>query len=170
MNNGFFAVIILIIIIVFGGLIFYVSGLSDNFNLDDANNGSSSIDTNNTNVSNVSTKADIVAVQSGPAYAKEGSDIMITWAIKNEGKNPITNAKAVDQNYNYNFGTINPGESKSIKYSLHIPSAKDMRDAGFAIDDKDNDDELFIGGFSLSYSMNGKNYHINSNSITIILE
>ena len=169
MNNGFFAVIILIIIIVFGGLIFCVSGLSDNFNLGDDNN--SSITTNNTNVSDVKyTKADIVAVQSGPAYAKEGSDIMITWAIKNEGKNPITNAKAVDQNYNYNFGTINPGESKSIKYSLHIPSAKDMRDAGFAIDDKDNDDELFIGGFSLSYSMNGKNYHINSNSITIILE
>lgn len=169
MNNGFFAVIILIIIVVFGGIIFYVSGAADNFHLGDADN-SSDIDTNNTNVSNVnSTKVDIVAVQSGPASAKEGSDIMITWAIRNEGKNPITNVKAVDQNYNYNFGTLNPGESKSIKYSLHIPSAKDMRDAGFAIDENE-DDELFIGGFSLSYSMNGKNYHINSNSITIILE
>ena len=173
MNNGFFAGIIIIIIIVFGGVMFFVTGLSpQDINLTDVEDdidNNTDIGLNNSDINKTSSNKTVVAIQSGPAHASEGSKIDITWAVKNDANSTITNVKAIDQNFDYNFGSLAPGESKSVNYTLYIPTINDLKSAGFDVND-DSMDEFLIGGFGLSYSMDGQDYTIKSNDITIILK
>lgn len=173
MNNGFFAGIIIIIIIVFGGVMFFVTGSPQDIGLTDVENNSddsiNNIGLDNSDINKTTSNKTVVAIQSGPAHAKEGSKIDITWAVKNDANSTITNVEAVDQNFDYNFGSLAPGESKSVNYTLYIPTINDLKSAGFDVSDESME-EFFIGGFALSYSMNGQNYTINSNNITIILK
>lgn len=180
MNNGFFAGIIIIIIIVFGGVIYYATDLSsqdmglndvENNNVKDINsvNNDKGINLNNKLNNETTSNKTVVAIQSAPANASEGSKIEITWAVKNDANSTITDVKGVDQNFNYTFGSLAPGESKSVNYSLYIPTINDLKSAGLDINNESMD-EFFIGGFSLSYSMDDENYTINSNDINIILK
>ncbi len=173
MNNGFFAGIIIIIIIVFGGVMFFVTGLSPQdislTDVEDDIDNNTDIGLNNSYINKTSSNKTVVAIQSGPAHASEGSKIDITWAVKNDANSTITNVKAIDQNFDYNFGSLAPGESKSVNYSLYIPTINDLKSAGFDVNE-DSMDEFLIGGFGLSYSMDGQDYTIKSNDITIILK
>lgn len=173
MNNGFFAGIIIIIIIVFGGVMFFVTGLSPQdislTDVEDDIDNNTNIGLNNSYINKTSSNKTVVAIQSGPAHASEGSKIDITWAVKNDANSTITNVKAIDQNFDYNFGSLAPGESKSVNYSLYIPTINDLKSAGFDVNE-DSMDEFLIGGFGLSYSMDGQDYTIKSNDITIILK
>lgn len=173
MNNGFFAGIIIIIIIVFGGVMFFVTGLSPQdlslTDVEDDIDNNTDIGLNNSDINKNSSNKTVVAIQSGPAHASEGSKIDITWAVKNDANSTITNVKAIDQNFDYNFGSLAPGESKSVNYTLYIPTINDLKSAGFDVND-DSMDEFLIGGFGLSYSMDGQDYTIKSNDITIILK
>lgn len=174
MNNGFFAGIIIIIIIVFGGVMFFVTDLSpQDISWTDVENNidnNTDIDLNNSDINETSFNKTVVAIQSGPAHAKEGSKVLITWAVKNDENSTITNVKAIDQNFDYDFGSLAPGESKSVNYTLYIPTINDLKSAGFDVNDDSDWNEFFIGGFRLSYSMDGKDYSINSNNLTIILK
>lgn len=179
MNNGFFAVILIIIILVFGGVMYYATdlnpqgiGLSDveDNNISNVNNSNNmGLNNSSTNINTNTSNKTVVAIQSGPAHASEGSKIDITWAVKNDANSTITNVKAIDQNFDYDFGSLAPGESKSVNYTLYIPTINDLKSAGFDVND-DIMDEFLIGGFGLSYSMNGQDYTIKSNDITIILK
>ena len=156
---------------------FFVTGLSPQdislTDVEDDVDNSTDIGLNNSDINGTSSNDTVVAIQSGPVSAKEGSNITISWAVKNDANSTITNVKGIDQNFDYDFGSLAPGESKSINHSLYIPTMNDLISAGFDVNgngmDEDGMDEFFIGGFALSYSMNGKDYSINSNSITVIL-
>ena len=116
MNNGFFAIILIIIILVFGGVMYYAAdlnpqsiGLSDveDNNISNVNN-SNNMGLNNSNTNTNTSNKTVVTIQSGPAHASEGSKIDITWAVKNDANSTITNVKAIDQNFDYDFGNLAP--------------------------------------------------------------
>lgn len=186
MNNGFFAMVVLVIIIVFGGTILYVSDvvpeLNDSIDLAlGIDDGISNVSLNKTvknitenttigvQIKNNKSSVDkgVIATQLAPSKAKEGSNITIVWKVKNYSNKKITGVKGIDQNYEYRFGSLNPGDVKSINYSFYIPSVEDLKNAGFGLSEDYDKENLYIGGFSLSYHMNGKKYKINSNEVVI---
>lgn len=186
MANKFFVSLLLVIIVVFSGIIIYAAdvipqfnesidstlGLNDGINETNASVVVKNI-TNNTakinNTANTSANS-VIAMQYGPSSSKQGNNVTITWEVKNSLNETIFDVKGLDQNYEYCFGSLAPGESKSVNYSFYIPSVDDLRNAGFGVSEDNNKENLYIGGFSLSYYLDGKVYSINSNEIVIVLE
>jgi hypothetical protein len=133
------------------------------------------IQSNNTTVNNVTTKASnetanikIIANQTGPATAKKGDNITINYTVSNKGGQVVYNVKADDQNFETTIGTLKPGETKSYQYTLHIPTDTEVQqdfDPNGTVSNP-----LFIGGFGVSFSdSNGSTHTINANSLEIKL-
>ena len=128
---------------------------------------------NNDNNTTTSTKTvadvNIVANQTGPTTSKKGDNVTINYSVSNIGGQVVNNVKIQDQNFDKTIGTLNPGETKTYQYTLHIPTDKEVQE-----DFKSNStvsNPFFIGGFSVSFTdLNGSSQTINSNSLEIKLE
>lgn len=119
------------------------------------------------NITKNKTARGISVIQEGPSSADYGKNVSIKWTVTNKGSQPITNVNGTSQDFNYNFGTIKPGESKSITFKMSIPSLDQVKnDFG---DDATVPNPFIIGGFHLSYNLNGKLNEVTSNSLSIPL-
>ncbi|MCL2687066.1 MAG: hypothetical protein FWE58_00835 [Methanobrevibacter sp.] len=169
MNVKIIALIVVIVLAIAGASAFFIlQNPSDNNNTNsNQTNGTNNTQitiNNNTNNKNTSS---VSAVLSGPDSASEGSSVTLTWKVKNTGEVEITNVSAGDQNEDFDFGTIKPGETKTHTYTLYIPTSE-----GVKIDFGENatvSNPFYVGGFGLSYSVNGHVTTTNSNSIKIPL-
>ncbi|MGL6297638.1 MAG: hypothetical protein ACRC1M_00540 [Methanobacteriaceae archaeon] len=140
-----------------------------------SNNGGNNI-TNETNITNNSTNngsnanntvtGNVTAKLSGPAEAAKGDSVDLTWTVTNNMNTAISSVKGTDQNANYNFGTIAPGETKTFTFKVKIPTDDEVK-ADFGGGSVSN--PFGIGGFALSWDVNGETKNINSNSIEIKL-
>ena len=167
MNEKFIALLVVIVIAIVGVSAFLLTqDLSNNSNGNDSNQTNGNNNTkinNNTNKTNVS----VSAVLSGPEIAKEGDTISLIWTVTNNGNVNITNVRGIDQNEDHDFGTINPGQTKTHTFNVPIPIYKDV--AQDFQKTSTVSDPFFIGGFGLSYTANGQRFTIQSNSIEILL-
>lgn len=180
MSNKFIALIIVIIIIIFGISAFLLSQQTDvennnNKNIND--NNSSNTFNNTTNNSNTSTgntnhkgnidQNGVTASLNGPISSSEGKTVQLTWKIINSGNESISSVSAIDQLNSHEFGTMAPGESKSFTVSLRIFTLKSLRqDFG---PDVIISNPHYIGGYSVTYDLNGIQFQFNANALKIKL-
>ncbi|MCK9151487.1 hypothetical protein [Methanobacterium alcaliphilum] len=111
---------------------------------------------------------DVTAIQKGPATAKKGENITLTYTIHNNGNSDIYNVSVADQNFYKFLGTIKAGQSKSFTNRAYIPTDREVKeDFG---PDATVSNPFYIGGVAVSYqNANGKTFGINSNSLSIPL-
>ncbi|MBZ9570154.1 hypothetical protein KQY27_01120 [Methanobrevibacter sp. TMH8] len=181
MNNKFIALIIVIIIAVCGVSAFLLT--QDNINNNGSSNGTMAgnntgnntmgnnttnvIPSGNTNNKGVTDQNGVIASLNGPKYSAQGKTVNLVWKITNNGSETIQNVQAQDQSNSHDFGNIAPGESKTFTASLNIPTlAQVKQDFG---PDATIANPFSIGGFSVTYSLNGENFQFNSNSLDIRL-
>lgn len=178
MQNKFIALLIVIIIAVCGVSAFLLTQNNNTENNNITDNNGSNDNINNTmknknmNLGNTNFKGNtdengIIASLNGPLYSSEGKTINLTWKITNNGNDTINNVSAEDQSSSHNFGTLAPGESKIYSVSLNIPTLAQVKeDFG---PDATVSNPFSIGGYSISYLLNGEEFQFNSNSIDIKL-
>ncbi len=136
-----------------------------------AKNNTTTVNNSMNTTTSTKTVADIniVANQTGPATAKKGDNVTINYSVSNNGGQAVNNVKIQDQNFDTTIGTLNPGETKTYQYTLHIPTDKEVQE-----DFKSNStvsNPFFIGGFGVSFTdLNGSSHTISSNSLEIKLE
>lgn len=135
--------------------------------------GNNTTEQNNTTVqqneTNTSAKAvDIVATQSGPATAKKGENVTITYEVSNKGTETVYNMQIVSQDFDQNVGTLKPGETRKYTVQIYIPTdAEVQKDFGA---NATVSNPFFIGGFGVLFNdANGSKHSINANSIEISL-
>jgi hypothetical protein len=159
MRNKFLILIVIVIVAILGLSAFLLT--------QDPKTTAKLSTNNTTNNSTTSQNNSILVTLEGPKSAKEGDNIQIVWKITNNLNVPITNVQGIDQNEFYNFGQINPGETKTYSFLIYIPSLKDIEmDFGPSASVSD---PFYIGGFNVKYFVNGVEYSTNSNSIEIKL-
>jgi hypothetical protein len=118
--------------------------------------------------SNKTTSTELVASQTGPASAVKGDNVTIKYNVSNIGAQIAYNVKATSQDFDTTIGTLNPGETKSYQYTLHIPTDKEVQEDFGSNATVSN--PFFIGGFGVSYTdSSGSTHTINANSIEIKL-
>jgi CARDB len=136
-----------------------------------AKNNTTTVNNNNLNTTtSTKTVADIniVANQTGPATAKKGDNVTINYSVSNKGGQVVNNVKIHDQNFDTTIGTLNPGETKTYQYTLHIPTDKEVQEDFGSNSTVSN--PFSIGGFGVSFTdSNGSSHTINSNSLEIKL-
>ncbi len=136
-----------------------------------AKNNTTTVNNNINTTKTTKTVADIniVANQTGPGTTKKGDNATINYSVSNKGGQVVNNVKIHDQNFDTTIGTLNPGETKTYQYTLHIPTDKEVQE-----DFKSNStvsNPFFVGGFGVSFNdLNGSSHTINSNSLEIKLE
>ena len=136
-----------------------------------AKNNTTTVNNNINTTKTTKTVADIniVANQTGPGTTKKGDNATINNSVSNKGGQVVNNVKIHDQNFDTTIGTLNPGETKTYQYTLHIPTDKEVQE-----DFKSNStvsNPFFVGGFGVSFNdLNGSSHTINSNSLEIKLE
>jgi len=136
-----------------------------------AKNNTTTVNNNINTTKTTKTVADIniVANQTGPGTTKKGDNATINYSVSNKGGQVVNNVKIHDQNFDTTIGTLNPGETKTYQYTLHIPTDKEVQE-----DFKSNStvsNPFFVGGFGVSFTdLNGSSHTINSNSLEIKLE
>jgi len=164
MNGKLIALIVVIIIAVVGVSAFLLIQTPQ-----DISNGNDTNKTNGTNNGTINNKTNVnvSAVLSGPSSSKEGSTITLTWKVTNNGNTDITNVQGSSQDEYYNFGTIGPGQTKTHTFNTYIPTTEGIKeDFG---ENATISNPFLIGGFGLSFSVNGQEHSIQSNSIEIPL-
>ncbi|BBL61980.1 hypothetical protein MARBORIA2_01820 [Methanobrevibacter arboriphilus] len=178
MQNKFIALIIVIIIAICGVSAFLLTQGTDNEvnNITDNSSSNKTVNnvTNNTNINNGNTnfngntdENDITASLNGPKYSAEGKTVNLIWKITNNGNTTINNILAEDQSSSNNFGSLAPGESKTYSVSLNIPTLAQVKeDFG---SDATVSNPFSIGGYSITYVLNGEQFQFNSNSLEIKL-
>ncbi len=121
------------------------------------------------NTTNTSAKAvDVVATQTGPATAKKGEDVNITYEVSNKGTETVYNVQIVSQDFSQKVGTLKPGETKKYPGIIHIPTDQEVQQDFGANATVSN--PYFIGGFGVLFNdANGSKHSINANSIEIKL-
>ena len=122
---------------------------------------------NSTKNPEVSQNSSVLARLEGPKSAKEGNNIQIIWKITNNLDVPINDVQGIDQNEIYNFGEINPGETKTYSYFIYVPSLKEIKN-DFGLNESISD-SFYIGGFNIKYLINGVEHSTSSNSLEIDL-
>ena len=164
MNGKLIALIVVIIVAIVGvSAFFLVQTPFDNTNGNDTNKTNG---TNNGTIINKTTVS-VSAVLSGPSSSKEGSTITLTWKVTNNGNKEITNVQGSSQDEDYNFGTIAPGQTKTHTFTSYIPTTEGIKqDFG---ENATVSNPFGIGGFGLSFLVDGKEHSIQSNSIDIPL-
>ncbi|WP_409200376.1 hypothetical protein [Methanobrevibacter sp. DSM 116169] len=157
-------VIIVVVIVGIAGVLLLNNGSSDdnNTNTTNKNDSNKNISDNSTSKNKTVVTHDVSAVQEGPSAAKEGSTVTVKWTVTNKGSLSITNVKGISQYGDYNFGTIEPGQSKTTSFELSTQGPYDENES-------EKQESLFIGGFGLEYDFNGKHFKTNSNTIEIAL-
>ncbi len=135
--------------------------------------GNNTTQQNNTtvqqNATNTSAKTvDVVAIQSGPAEAKKGDNVNVTYEVSNKGTETVYNVQIVSQDFEQNVGTLIPGETRKYTGKSHIPT-----DAEVQQNYKTNStvpNPFFIGGFGVLFNdAKGSKYTIKSNDLEIKL-
>lgn len=184
MNNKFIALIIILIIAIGGISAFLLTQDSTISNNNTTNNGTNtgnntinnnvtnntnnkSIPSGNTNHKGVTDQNGVTASLNGPKNSAEGKAVKLTWKITNNGNESITNVQAVDQSDSHNFGTIAAGASKTFTTTLNIPTLAQVEQnfgPGSTISNP-----FFIGGYSVTYNLNGESFQFNANSLKIKL-
>lgn len=108
----------------------------------------------------------IVATQKGPAEAHKGEYITIQYAITNNGAKTVYDVSVTSQNVDKYLGTINPGETRTFKSKINIPTDQEIKqDFG---PDATVSNPFFIGGFAVIYKDdNGNEHTAKSNSLEI---
>lgn len=184
MNNKFIALIIVIIIAICGVSAFLLTqdhttnnGVDNGTNTGNntANNtvnnnnhtNNKTIPSGNTNHKGITDQNGVTASLNGPMYSAEGKSVKITCKITNNANETITNVNGADQLFSHNFGTIAPGESKTFTTTVHIPTAAQL-EADFG-PGASISNPFYIGGYSVTYDLNGENFQFNSNALEIKL-
>lgn len=124
----------------------------------------------NMNVSGATKGYDAIITQRGPtAPQKRGTHVTIHYAVTNNGKNAIYNAKVGGQNLEEkNIGTLNPGQTKKYTYTLYIPTNEDLAYIGGNVKVTS---PLVVGGPKLTFKDDKGVFHsIRSNQISIKLK
>ncbi|MGL4669241.1 MAG: hypothetical protein ACRCVG_01400, partial [Methanobacteriaceae archaeon] len=153
--------IIAILVVGVGVYAFYSNGNGGN-NI----TNSTDIINNSDNTGNNTTNNGVIAKLSGPSQSSKGEYVDLIWTVTNNMNVTISSVKGIDQNNNYNFGTIAPNETKTFTFKVKIPTDEELK-ADFP--DGSVSNPFVIGGFALSWNANGENKEINSNSIKINL-
>ena len=178
MNNKFLILIIVSIIAICGVSAFLLTNPTlDNRNNENVTNNtkfpSSNIIHNKTLHSDITNHNGIVdengiaASLNGPKQVSYGKSVTIIWKVVNNAKDSITNVEAMDQLNSHNFGTITPGESKTFANTLYVPTLAETEQSfgsGSTISNP-----FYIGGFSVTYNLNGENFQFNANPLEIQL-
>jgi hypothetical protein len=135
--------------------------------------GNNTTQQNNTsmqqNVTNTSAKAvDVVATQTGPVTAHKGDNVNITYQVLNNGNESVFNVKISSQDFQQTIDVLKPGETRTFKSQVHIPTDKEVQqDFG---PDATVSNPFYIGGFSASFNdVSGAKHSVLSNSININL-
>jgi len=135
--------------------------------------GNNTTQQNNTtvqqNATNTSVKAvDVAATQKGPATAHKGDNVTITYNVLNNGNESVFNVKIDSQDFQQTIGTLKPGESRTFKNQMHIPTDQEVQqDFG---SNATVANPFYIGGFSVSFiDISGAKHSVLSNSININL-
>ena len=93
------------------------------------------------------------------------NEINIIWEVENDSDSLIENVVATSQSFTHDFGSIDAFNSKSVSFSIKIPSIDDLRkDFG---EDASLPDTLRLGNVNLKYTKNNENYEVFSNSLEI---
>ena len=109
-----------------------------------------------------------MANQTGPATAKKGDNVNITYTVLNNGNEPVFNVKISSQDFQQTIGTLQPGETRTFNNKLHIPTDQEVQQDFGANATVSN--PFYIGGFSVSFNdASGAKHSILSNSISINL-
>jgi len=176
MQNKFIALIIIIVIAICGISAFLLTQSNEVNNIANNTISNQTMDnvTNSKNINNSTTtfngdtdENNITASLNGPKYSSEGNTVNLKWKITNNGNDTITNVIAEDQSSSHNFGSLAPGESKTYSVSMNIPTLAQLReDFG---PDATISNPFSIGGYSITYMLNGEQFQFNSNSLEIKL-
>ena len=134
--------------------------------------GNNTTQQNNTTVQQNTTSSakavDVVANQTGPATAKKGDNVTITYSVLNNGNESVFNVKISSQDFQQTIGTLQPGETRTFNNKLHIPTDQEVQQDFGANATVSN--PFYIGGFSVSFNdASGAKHSILSNSISINL-
>jgi len=124
--------------------------------------------TNNSTNTTGAKAVDVVATQTGPATAKQGNDVTITYEVSNKGSESVFNVKIDSQDFVQSVGTLNPGETKKYSSNIHIPTNAEVQsDFG---SNATVSSPFYIGGFSVSFNdASGAKHSVLSNPININL-
>jgi hypothetical protein len=159
MKNKFLILIIVLIIAILG-----LSALLSPYN----SKITSKLSNNNTiNNSSASQNNSVIAILEGPKSAEEGKNIQIIWKITNNLNVSISNVQGVDQNEFFNFGRINPGETKTYSFFMEVPSLNDIKN-DFGLNATISD-PFYIDSFQVKYFVDEVEFNINSNTLEINL-
>ena len=164
MNSKFLVLNIIIIIAICGVSAFL---LTQDYNINENENkttnktvnnitNNKTIPSDNTTHNGITDKNGVTASLNGPKALAKGKAITLIWKITNNGNETINNVEAIDQSNSNNFGAIAPNESKIFFNTLPIHSA-------------DVSSPLYIGGYSVTYELNGEAFQFNSNALEIQL-
>ncbi len=111
---------------------------------------------------------DVDVTQKGPSSAKKGSNVILSYEVKNNGSESIYNAQINTSTFKKQLGTINPGETKIYKHVIHIPTDAEIKKELGSNAVVSN--PYHVEGIKMTFSdAQGLKYSINSNSVDINL-
>jgi len=148
------------------------STINNSIGINSANNSSANNSSNiNSNSSNdivftnhkgKTDKNKVTVTANCQKTAYQGTNASIIWKVTNNGNETIKNVVASSQIEVYNFGNIKPGETKIHEFTSYIPTNKDL-EIDFDMKGGQWPGPLSSFGFSVDYSINGKNFSFRSN-------
>jgi len=136
--------------------------------------GNNTTQQNNTTVQQNATNTtsthavNVIATQTGPATAKKGDNVTITYSVLNNGNESVFNMKISSQGFQQTIDALKPGETRTFQTQVHIPTDQEVQQDFKSSSTVPN--PFYIGGFSVSFDdVSGAKHSILSNYININL-
>jgi len=178
MNKKYLGIILLLVIAISGVSAFLITQSPNENNNNNTN--STNITKNESNITKNIIKNDIeftnhkgktdknnVTVTANcQKNAYQGTNATIIWKVTNNGNETIKNVEAGDQDGYHKFGNIAPSESKTYNFTTYIPTNNDLK-TDFDMEKGQWPGPLWIGGFSINYSINGEEFSAGANPMEI---
>jgi len=135
-----------------------------NMTINSTNNSTNGVEF--TNHKGVTDENNVTVTANCQVSALQGTDAVIIWTVTNNGKQTIKNVRGVDQIGSHNFGDIAPSETKTYRFTTKIPTNQQLK-ADFDVQSDSWPGPLWIGGFGLSYTLDGITFSTNANPMEI---
>lgn len=133
-------------------------------NISNNTNNSNNKDIVFTNHKGITDENNVTVSANCQKTAYQGTYATIIWKITNNGNTTIKNVESSSQSGYHKFGDIKPSQTKTYKFTMYIPTNKDL-ELDFGMEDNPWPGPFWFGGFGVSYSINNESFGTVSNSM-----
>lgn len=164
-------VIIVVVIAIIGISAFLVIQNTDQDITNITNNKTENISNNSnnkdivfTNHKGITDENNVTVSANCQKTAYQGTYATIIWKITNNENTTIKNVESSSQSGYHKFGDIKPSQTKTYKFTMYIPTNKDL-EIDFGMGDGQWPGPYWFGGFAVGYSINNETFGTVSNSM-----